>query len=83
MKINNKLQLFGYLNWEYHSKFDINSVGDPGQVPVYTGDLKQDAFLLYVQDHYGLVLTKDPENFFTWNVSVIDEQKFTWLLLKI
>lgn len=83
MEIGNKLRLFEYLNQEYHSKFDINSVGDVGQVPFCTGDIKQDAYILHVQNHYGLVLSRCPEILFKWNVEVIDEQKFSWLLLKI
>ena len=83
MEISNKFKLFKYLNWEYQSKFDMDSVGDPGQIPFCTGDIKQDAYILHVRNEYGLVLTSCPKILFKWNVQVIDKQKFTWLLLKI
>lgn len=81
-----KSKLFKYLNQEYNSSFSIDQVVDAGQVPFVTGDLKQDAFLVYVREHYGLVLTReepDPCVFSKWTSTVIDDKKFTWLALKI
>ena len=81
-----KVKLFKYLNQEYNSSFSIDHVDNAGQVPFVTGDLKQDAFLVYVRESYGLVLTRaepDPTVFSKWNSTVIDDRKFSWLLLKI
>lgn len=80
------LQLFKYFNQEYHSTFDIRLVDNTGRVPFVTGDLKQDAFLVYVRDRYGVNLSRrepDPSVFSRWDLTVIDEKKFAWLMLKI
>lgn len=81
-----QIKLFKYLNKEYHSSFSIDQVSDSGQVPVVTGELKQDAFLVHVRESYGLALTRtepDPTVFSKWSSTVIDDKKFAWLVLKL
>lgn len=81
-----KLKLFKYLNNEYNLDFHIDQAGDVGQVPFSTGVLKQDAFLVYVRQQYGIVLTREDvghDLFSKWDITVIDDKKFSWLMLKI
>ena len=77
-------KLFKYFNTEF-ATFDQSQV-DLGQVPVVTGVPKQDAYLVYVRDHYGIALIRDnpdPDVFSKWEITVIDNKKFSWLMLKI
>lgn len=81
-----KVRLFRYFNNEYRTTFQLNDVGDIGAVPFVTGELKQDAYLVYVRDQYGLKLIRDdprPDVFSKWSFTVIDDKKFSWLMLKI
>lgn len=78
------LKLFKFFNSEFET-FDQSQV-NLGQVPVVTGVLKQDAYLVYVRDHYGIALTRedpDMDVFSKWEITVIDDKKFAWLTLKI
>lgn len=80
------LKLFKYLNQEYNSSFSLDQVVDAGQVPVVTGVLKQDAYLVYVREQYGVMLTRNdpnPDMFSKWSTTVIDDKKFSWLALKL
>ena len=77
-------KLFKYFNTEF-ATFDQYQV-DLEQVSVVTGVLKQDAYLVYVRDHYGVILSRDdpdPDVFSKWSTIVIDDKKFSWLMLKI
>lgn len=78
------LKLFRFFNTEF-ATFDQAQV-DLRSVPVVTGVLKQDAYLVYVRNHYGVALYREeanPDIFSKWDITIVDDKKFSWLILKI
>lgn len=80
-----KVKLFKYFNQEYNT-FIVDNTIDAGAVPFVTGVFKQDAYLAHARELYGVIITRDNPDLntpSTWTVNVIDDKKFSWLMLKL
>jgi hypothetical protein len=65
------------------SQFDYSrDLVDTGPVPFMTGVLKQDSFVYYAEQNYGVKLDINPRNLQAWTYKVVNEKQYTFFILR-